>query len=61
MIGSAGKTRQVREHLLAAGHAAEALARVHTPIGIPIGSHTPMEIAISILAELVAVRSGVMP
>ncbi len=36
---------------------ADAIARLRGPIGLPIGSHTPMEIAISIAAELVAVRN----
>ena len=35
------------------------MARLHGPIGLPIGSHTPPEIAVAILAELVAVRNGV--
>ena len=35
----------------------DEVARLHGPIGLPIGSHTPAEIAISILAEIVLVRS----
>jgi xanthine dehydrogenase accessory factor len=38
--------------------AAEALARVHAPIGLDIGAVTPQEIAVSILAELIAVKHG---
>jgi xanthine dehydrogenase accessory factor len=37
---------------------AETLARLHAPIGLDIGSKTPIEIAVSICAELIAVRSG---
>ena len=37
----------------------EQLARLHGPIGIYIGSKTPSEIAISILAELTAIKNGV--
>lgn len=35
------------------------VARLHAPIGIAIGSHTPPEIAVSVLAEMTAVRNGV--
>jgi xanthine dehydrogenase accessory factor len=34
------------------------LARLHAPIGLPIGSKTPPEIAIAILAEITAVRKS---
>lgn len=37
----------------------ERPAWLHAPMGIPIGSHTPAEIAVSVAAELVAVRNGV--
>ena len=45
------------ERLKAAGISEEQLARIHTPIGINIGAQTPEEIAVSILAEIVAVRN----
>jgi xanthine dehydrogenase accessory factor len=35
-----------------------AIARLHAPIGLPIGSHAPMEIAVAIAAELIAARNG---
>ena len=37
---------------------ADALERVHAPIGLDIGAVTPQEIAVSILAELIAVKHG---
>ena len=33
---------------------------MHTPIGLPIGSHAPMEIAVAIAAELIAARNGAL-
>lgn len=36
----------------------DELARLHGPIGLPIGSHTPPEIAVAIVAEMTAVRHG---
>jgi xanthine dehydrogenase accessory factor len=36
----------------------EQLERVHAPLGLDIGAVTPQEIAVSIVAELIAVRRG---
>lgn len=49
---------QRRERLLAGGLDAGLLSRLHTPIGLDIGAQTPEEIALCILAEIVAVRNG---
>ena len=49
---------RVFDALEAEGMPVECLARVHAPIGLDIGAITPAEIAISILAELIAVRHG---
>ncbi len=58
MMGSASKIGQIREQLLAAGIPRAALDAVRAPIGLPIASNTPEEIAISIAAEIIAVRNG---
>lgn len=58
MIGSRRKVKVVFESLRARGVPAEILERIHAPVGVPIGSHLPGEVAVSILAELVAVRNG---
>ncbi len=58
LIGSRAKVARVFDALTAEGMPAECLARVHAPIGLDIGAITPAEIAISILAELIAVRHG---
>ncbi len=57
MIGSKRKIRLIFDDLLAAGISQFALDRVHAPLGIDIGSQTVPEIAISIVAELIAVRN----
>lgn len=59
LIGSRAKVARISDALQAEGMAADALARVHAPVGLEIGAVTPAEIAISILAELIAVRRGV--
>ena len=57
MIGSARKVDLVKRRFLERGWGTAAeWARVHTPIGLPIGSKTVEEIAVSIAAELVLVR-----
>lgn len=58
-IGSRRKLALCRERLLAAGFTAEEYARLHAPIGLDIGAETPEEIAVSVAAELIAVRAGV--
>ena len=57
MIGSRRKIRLIFEDLLGEGITREALARVRAPLGFEIGSQSVPEIAISIVAELVAVRN----
>jgi len=58
MISSRHKRDTVFRALRAKGFRKLELERVHAPIGIDIGSETPEEIAVSIVAELVKVRAG---
>jgi xanthine dehydrogenase accessory factor len=57
MIGSKRKIKLIFEDLLAKGLTQETLARVHAPLGFVIGSQTVPEIAVSIVAELIAFRN----
>lgn len=57
IMGSKNKAALARAALLSEGYSEEQLARVTTPIGISIGSETPAEIAVSIAAQLISVRS----
>ena len=59
-IGAMGSTRTSasrRERLAELDISPESLDKLHAPIGLPIGSKTPPEIAIAILAEITAVKS----
>jgi xanthine dehydrogenase accessory factor len=58
LIGSARKVRGVFSKLRDEGVPEETIRRVHGPIGLEIGAVTPEEIAVSILAEITAVRRG---
>ncbi len=63
MIGSKRKIKLIFDDLLNEGVSSESLSKVFAPLGIDIGSQTVPEIAISILAELVAHRNlnGAVP
>jgi xanthine dehydrogenase accessory factor len=58
MIGSRAKVARIRQALEEQSQPGPWLERVHAPIGLDIGAVTPAEIAVSILAELIAVRYG---
>lgn len=58
VMGSRRKIAAVNEKLREAGIDEAALARVHTPIGLPIHAQTPEEIAVSVAAECIAVRAS---
>lgn len=58
-LGSRINSEKRRANLATLGLAPETLARLHGPVGLPIGSHTPAEIALSLMAEIVAVKNRV--
>jgi xanthine dehydrogenase accessory factor len=58
MIGSKRKVISVYKALEKEGIPMETFAKVHAPVGLAIGALTPEEIAISITAELIAIRRG---
>ena len=61
LLGSRTKIVHIFAALLERGVSRERLGRVHAPLGLEIGAQTPEEIAVSILAEMIAVRRGVDP
>jgi xanthine dehydrogenase accessory factor len=59
LVGSEAKRNKFLMRLRAQGVPEAALARLRSPLGLKIGAETPEEIAVSIVAELVAWRRGV--
>lgn len=58
MVGSVPKQRKFALRLRARGFSDEQIARLRTPLGVPIGAQTPEEIAVSAMAEIIAFRRG---
>lgn len=58
MMGSDEKVRKLFAELKEEGYDQKYLDRVHAPIGIPIHSRTPFEIAVSIAAQIISVKNG---
>jgi xanthine dehydrogenase accessory factor len=56
VIGSKNKAKTLKNKLAQEGFSAADIERVICPVGLEIGSHTPAEIAVSIMAQLIAVR-----
>ena len=56
VMGSAAKIHEIRARLAARGIAQERIDAIHGPIGLPMKSDTPPEIAVSIVAQLLAER-----
>ena len=57
-MASSSKRARMQTALLEAGYDDGVIARIHSPIGLSIGAETPAELAVSIVAEIVQVRSG---
>ena len=58
LIGSKAKVKRIFDMLREEGVSPDTLRPVHAPIGLDIGAITPQEIAVSIVAELIAVKHG---
>jgi xanthine dehydrogenase accessory factor len=58
LIGSKAKVTRLHDVLREEGIAVEHPDRLHAPVGLDIGAISPEEIAVSILAELIAVKYG---
>ncbi len=61
MIGSRRKTISIYSELQKEGISPDVFAQVHAPVGLEIGAVTPEEIAVAIVAEMIAVRRGTQP
>jgi xanthine dehydrogenase accessory factor len=61
MIGSKRKFIEIAKVLEGEGVPAEKIERVHSPVGLDIGALTPEEIAVAIVAEMIAVRRNAQP
>lgn len=59
-LGSRQTTDKRRGYLAQLGMTDAEISRLHGPVGLYIGSHTPVEIALSLMAEIVAIKNGVV-
>ena len=57
-LGSRKTQEQRRQRLMEAGLSADELGRLRAPIGLDLGGRSPEEIALSVMAEIVAARNG---
>ena len=57
MMGSRGRTGQIRQQMLEEGFDAGKVEGLYMPIGLPIGSRTPQEIAVSVMAQIIKVMN----
>lgn len=61
LLGSRKRGAAIREMLNEEGFSADELARIHTPIGLDLGGKASADVALAILAEIVAVNNGKRP
>jgi len=61
MIGSKRKLIEFARVLQAEGVSPDQFGRIHSPVGLDIGAITPQEIAVSVVAEMIALRRNVVP
>ena len=59
LVGSRRKIRIILKNLLDKGIPPKTFSNLYAPIGLEIGSETPQEIAVSVIAELISLRKGV--
>jgi xanthine dehydrogenase accessory factor len=59
MIGSETKVAMTFDDLRSSGVSEQDISSMHAPIGLDIGAETPDEIAVSVVAEIIAVRHGI--
>ncbi|MFR0308865.1 XdhC family protein, partial [Escherichia coli] len=59
-LGSRVNSEKRKARLLSLGLGERQVQRLHGPIGLPIGSRTPAEIALSLMAEVVALKNGAL-
>jgi xanthine dehydrogenase accessory factor len=58
ILGSSKKIKKLLTNLKKEGFSPAQLARIHAPVGLPINSQTPEEIAISIAAQIIQIKNG---
>jgi xanthine dehydrogenase accessory factor len=58
VMGSPAKLREIRRRLGEEGFSDDVLARITAPVGLPIGSETPEEIAVSVAAQILKLRNA---
>ncbi|HOJ37032.1 MAG TPA: XdhC/CoxI family protein [Ignavibacteriales bacterium] len=59
LIGSSKKITSIFENMINEGYSKEKLLNVYAPVGLNLKTHTPDEIAVSIMAQILAVKNGI--